>query len=129
MGTLLLIGRIAFGGFFIYSGVNHFIGFAMMTQYAKLKGVPFPALAQGMAGLMLVLGGLSIVCGIYPLVGIGLLMAFLVPVSLMMHSFWKLEEAQARMADKVNFLKNVALLGALLMLLTIPSPWPLSMLP
>jgi putative oxidoreductase len=82
-----------------------------------------------MAGLMLVLGGLSIVCGIYPLVGIGLLMAFLVPVSLMMHSFWKLEEAQARMADKVNFLKNVALLGALLMLLTIPSPWPLSMLP
>jgi putative oxidoreductase len=45
MGTLLLIGRIAFGGFFIYSGVNHFIGFAMMTQYAKLKGVPFPALA------------------------------------------------------------------------------------
>jgi hypothetical protein len=54
----------------------------MMTQYAKMKGVPFPATAQDMTGLMLLLGGLSIVFGIYPFVGIVLLVAFLVPVSL-----------------------------------------------
>jgi putative oxidoreductase len=101
----------------------------MMTQYAKMKGVPFPALAQGTAGLMLLCGGLSIVFGIYPSVGIALLVAFLVPVSLMMHDFWKLDDAQARMADKVNFMKNMALLGALLMLLAIPSPWPLRLVP
>ena len=126
MDTLLLIvGRIILGGFFIYSGVNHFIGFRMMTQYAKMKGVPFPALAQGVTGLMLLLGGLSIMFGLYPSVGIVLLVAFLVPASLMMHNFWKLEDPQSRMADKINFLKNMALLGALLMLLAIPSPWPL----
>jgi putative oxidoreductase len=129
MQTILLIGRIVLGGFFIYSGVNHFIGFGMMTHYAKMKGVPFPAIAQGTSGLMLLLGGLSIASGIYPVVGIALLVAFLVPVSLMMHNFWKLRDPQARMADRVNFLKNVALLGALLMLLTLPSPWPLSLLP
>ncbi|MGA3245009.1 MAG: DoxX family membrane protein [Bacteroidota bacterium] len=122
---LLIIGRIILGGFFIYSSVNHFTGFAMMTQYAKMKGVPFPALSQGTAGLMLLLGGLSILFGFYPFVGIVLLIAFLVPVSLMMHDFWKLKDPQLRMADKVNFLKNMALLGALLMLLAIPSPWPL----
>lgn len=129
MNTLFLIGRIILGGFFIYSGVNHFIGFRMMTQYAKMKGVPFPAIAQGMAGLMLLLGGLSIVFGIYPFVGIFLLVAFLVPVSLMMHNFWKHEDPQLRMADKTNFMKNMALLGALLMLLAIPSPWPLRLMP
>jgi putative oxidoreductase len=129
MNTPLLIGRIIFGGYFIYNGVNHFIGFGMMTQYVKMKGVPFPAIAQGMTGLMLLLGGLSIVFGIYPFVGIVLLVAFLVPVSLMMHYFWKLEEPQLRMADKINFMKNIALPGAVLMLLAIPSPWPISLVP
>jgi putative oxidoreductase len=129
MDTLLLFGRIILGGFFIYSGVNHFIGFGMMTQYAKMKGVPFPATAQGITGLMLLLGGVSILCGVYPVVGILLLVAFLVPVSLMMHNFWVIRDPQSRMADKTNFMKNMALLGAILMLLAIPTPWPLSFLP
>lgn len=129
MGLLLLLGRIILGGFFINSGINHFIGYGTMTQYAKMKGVPFPAFSQGAAGMMLVLGGLSIVSGFHPLAGILMLVAFLVPVSLVMHNFWSLEDPQARMADKVNFLKNMALLGALLMLLTLPFPWPLSLTP
>jgi putative oxidoreductase len=129
MNALLLIGRIIFGGYFAYSGVNHFIGFGSMTQYARMKGVPFPAIAQGMTGLMLLLGGLSIISGVYTSVGIILLVAFLVPVTLMMHNFWTLEDGQLRMADKINFTKNMALLGAILMLLAIPSPWPLSIVP
>ena len=129
MDSLLLIGRIILGGFFIYSGVNHFVGFGMMTQYAKMKGVPFPAVAQGATGMMLLLGGSSILCDVYPTVGILLLVAFLVPVSLMMHNFWKIKDPQMRMADKTNFMKNMALLGAILMLLAIPTPWPLSFLP
>ena len=129
MNILLLIGRIIFGGFFIYSGVNHFIRFEMMTQYAKMKRVPFPAIAQGMTGLMLLLGGLSIMFGIYPFVGILLLVAFLIPVTLMMHNFWSLADPQMRMADKINFMKNMALLGALLMLLAIPSPWAHQLVP
>jgi uncharacterized membrane protein YphA (DoxX/SURF4 family) len=129
MNTFVLIGRFILGGFFVYSGVNHFIGFQMMSQYAKMKGVPFPAVAQAMTGLMLLFGGLSIVFGIYPFIGIVLMVAFLLPVSLMMHNFWKIEDLQLRMADKANFLKNMALLGAILMLLAIPSPWSLSLLP
>jgi putative oxidoreductase len=129
MNVLILIGRIIFGGFFISSGVNHFIGFEMMTQYAKMKGVPFPAFAQGVTGLLLLLGGLSILFGIYPCVGIVMLVTFLLPVSFMMHNFWTLADPQLRMADKVNFMKNMALLGALLMFLAIPLPWALSLAP
>ncbi len=129
MSAFLLIGRIILGGFFINSGVHHFIGFGMMTQYAKMKGVPFPAIAQGLTGLMLLLGGLSVVFGVYPFVGIVLLVLFLVPVTFMMHNFWNIEDAQLRMADKINFTKNLALIGAILMLLAIPSPWPFSLMP
>ncbi len=129
MGALLLVGRIIFGGFFISSGVNHFIGFQMMTQYAKMKGVPFPAFSQGITGLLLLLGGLSILFGIYPYVGILFLVVFLLPVSLLMHNFWTIADPQLRMADKVNFMKNMALLGAILMFLAIPLPWALSLAP
>jgi putative oxidoreductase len=129
MVAALLIGRLIVGGFFIYSGVNHFAGFTMMTQYAKMKGVPFPALAQGVTGLLLLFGGLSILFGIYPYVGIFFLVIFLLPVSLMMHNFWTIEDPQARMADKTSFMKNMALLGAILMFLAIPLPWALSLAP
>jgi len=129
MNAILLAGRIAFGGYFIYNGVNHFIGFGRMTQFAKMKGVPLPAIAQALTGLMLILGGFSIMSGVYPFVGIALLVAFLVPVSLMMHNFWKIEDPQLRMADRNNFARNLALLGAILMFLAIPSPWPLSLVP
>lgn len=129
METFLLIGRIVFGGFFFYSGVNHFLKFGMMTQYARTKGVPFPAVAQGITGLMLLCGGLSIASGIYPWIGIALLVGFLVPVSLVMHNFWKIDDPQSRMADRGNFFKNMALLGATLMFLALPLPWPLSLVP
>ena len=129
MDTILLIARIVFGGMFFYNGVNHFVKFGMMTQYAKMKGVPFPAVAQGMTGLMLLGGGLSIACGVYPLIGIAMLVAFLVPASFVMHNFWKLDNPRLRMADRSSFLKNMALLGATLMFLALPLPWPLSLAP
>lgn len=129
MDTIVLVGRIVFGGYFIYSGVGHFTKFGIMTQYMKMKGVPLPATALSITGIMLLLGGLSIVFGIYPWVGIVLLAAFLVPVSLIMHNFWKLDDPGLRMADKINFTKNMALLGAVLMVLAIPLPWPLSLVP
>jgi putative oxidoreductase len=66
MNTVLLVGRIILGGFFFCNGVNHFLRFGMMAQYARTKGVPFPAIAQGITGLMLLCGGLSIVCGVAP---------------------------------------------------------------
>jgi len=72
MDVLFLVGRIILGGYLIYNGVHHFTGFGTMAQYAKMKGVPFPAFAQGTTGLMLLLSGFSFVFGIYPIVGIGL---------------------------------------------------------
>ena len=128
MDTLFLIGRIILGGFFIYSGLNHFLGFGMMANYTKMKGIPLPQLAVAITGLMLILGGLSMVLGAYPKIGIALLAGFLIPVSLLMHNFWKIQDPQLKVADKVNFTKNMALLGAVLMFLAIPSPWPLSVM-
>ena len=126
MDTLFVIGRIILAGFFVYSGFNHFKRLGMMSDYSKMKGVPLPSIAVALTGLMLMLGGLSILLGAYPVVGIFLLVVFLIPVSFMMHNFWKVQDPQLRAAERVNFLKNIALLGAVLMFLAIPRPWPFS---
>jgi putative oxidoreductase len=126
MDILFFIGRIIFGGFFIYNGISHFNHLGPMSQYTKMKGVPLPSVAVALAGLLLLLGGLSILLGILPVLGIAFLLAFLIPTSLMMHRFWAIQDPQMKMVEKVNFLKNIALTGALLIFLAIQSPWPFS---
>ena len=44
-----------------------------------------------------------------------------------MHNFWAANDPQSKQADMVHFLKNLAIMGALLMLLAIPQPWPFSL--
>ncbi|MBI4547137.1 MAG: DoxX family protein [Ignavibacteriae bacterium] len=127
MEILFLIGRIIFGGYFIFNGLNHFLRFTMMKDYTKMKGVPFPSAAVVVTGFMLLLGGLSIMTGVYPDIGILLLITSLIPVSFTMHNFWKVEDAQIKMMEMVNFTKNLALVGAVLMMLALSCPWPLSL--
>ena len=126
MKTLLLLGRVLFGGYFLFSGLNHFIGLNAMAGYAATKGVPMPHLAVAFSGALLVLGGLSILLGFLPRVGLTLIVLFLVPVTLVMHNFWTVGDPQARMLEMTNFLKNVGLLGGTLSMMALPLPWPFS---
>ena len=122
-----LAGRALLGGFFIVSGARHFQHLAMMAGFTGSKGVPSPRLAVQVSGLMIILGGLSILLGIRPHWGIGLVSAFLLPVTLLMHQYWKHTDPMMRINDQVNFMKNVAILGASWMLLMIDQPWPMSL--
>lgn len=127
MEILLLLGRIVFGGYFVLAGINHFTNVGMMSGYAGSKNVPAPRLAVLGSGILLVLGGLSVLLGFLPVLGLFLLVIFLVPTSLLMHNFWTIEDPQARMADQVNFLKNVGLIGACLALMYGATTWPLTL--
>ena len=107
------------------NGYNHLSKMKMMAEYAKFKGVPMPNVAVPLSGLFLLVGGLSLLLGVYPVIGITLLIIFLVPTTLMMHQFWKAPPEQ-KMGEMVNFMKNIALIGYTLALLAIPLPWPFS---
>ena len=64
----------------------------------------------------LLLGGASILTDVKPRAGLGLLAVFLLGVTPTMHAFWADEDPQQRMGNQINFLKNLALLGSVLML-------------
>jgi uncharacterized membrane protein YphA (DoxX/SURF4 family) len=118
METILLyFGRILFGGYFAYSGFNHFKMLDMMSGYAKSKGAPLPKLSVAFSGLLLLIGGLSVLFNILPSVGFVSLALFLIQVTFIMHAFWKVQDPMAKMHEMINFMKNIALLGAVLILL------------
>lgn len=125
---LFLLGRVLLGGYFIMSGANHFKHLKMLTGYAQSKGVPMPREAVLLTGLMLLLGGLGILLGVKVACSVLLLSVFLVITTFIMHQFWKISDHMDRIGEEINFKKNMALLGALLMLLAIPLPWAMSLM-
>ena len=99
------------------NGLNHFMKFGMMSGYAKSKGVPAAKLAIVISGLILIIGSLGILFWIYLNIAIILLIIFLFFVSFWMHNFWAITDPQQKMSDMINFTKNMALIGALLIIL------------
>lgn len=128
MDYLFILGRILLGGYFIISGFNHFKDLTPLTAYAQSKGVPMPKEGVMLTGLMMLLGGLGVLLGVYVTYSIYLLALFLFFASFKMHQFWLLSDSRERMAEEINFKKNLALMGALLILLSLPIPWPMSLM-
>ena len=82
-----------------------------------------PGIAVAGSGLLLIVGGLGVLLGVYVPWALAALILFLIPVTFMMHAYWKVADPMAKMADQVNFWKNLSLLGAALMMLAVPLPW------
>jgi putative oxidoreductase len=118
-----LVGRIIFGLYWLSAAFSHFKSLDYLAEYAKAKGMPSPKFAVAGSGVMLLMGGLSILLGICPTIGIALLVLFLLAASFQIHNYWNVDDAQMKQVDQINFMKNMALVGALLMLLAFPQPW------
>jgi uncharacterized membrane protein YphA (DoxX/SURF4 family) len=126
MKAPFLIGRLLFGGFFLYNGINHLRNRKVMASYAQSKGVPKPELAVTISAIPLLIGGTSVLFGVKPKWGALAILGFLAGVSPVMHDFWRNEDPNERMANMVNFMKNMALAGGALALMGVEEPWEAS---
>jgi putative oxidoreductase len=123
MKAPFLIGRILFGGFFLYSGINHLMQRKNMVSYTASKGVPTPELAVTASAVPLIAGGASMLLGLKPKWGALAILGFLAGVSPVMHDFWRNEDPNERMQNMTNFMKNMALAGGALALMGVEEPW------
>jgi putative oxidoreductase len=126
MKAAFLIGRLVFGGFFLYNGINHLKERKSLAKYAETKNVPMAEAVVASTGVVLLAGGASILLGIKPKLGTAAIAGFLAGVSPVMHNFWNVQEPGQRMNEMINFSKNMALLGSALALMGIDEPWPVS---
>lgn len=108
------LGRALFGAIFILSAAGHFT--LDTIQYAAAEGVPFPMLFVPLSGVIALAGGLSVALGYKTKVGALLLIAFLAPVTMMMHDFWNVADVSMRAIQRIMFLKNLSMLGGALLI-------------
>lgn len=124
MKAAFVVGRILFGGFFLYNGINHLKESKGLAQYAAAKNVPNPEQAVRASGIAMLAGGASLILGVKPRYGVLPIAVFLGVVSPIMHDFWNAEES-SKQNDMIHFSKNMALLGAALMMAG-TEEWPAS---
>lgn len=109
-----LTGRILFSAIFIMSGFMHFS--QQEISYAVQAGVPMAGFLVPAAGVLALLGGLSILLGYKAKIGAWLLVLFLIPVTLMMHNFWAVKNPMMAQMQMAMFLKNVTMVGGALLI-------------
>lgn len=114
MDIVLLIGRILFALMFINGGLAHFKNLEAMTGYATYKKVPAAKLSVQVSGLALLLGGLSIVLGVWIDLGALIIAIVLAAMAVLMHNFWTIEDPQAKQTETIGFWKNISMAGAAL---------------
>jgi putative oxidoreductase len=114
MDVVFLIGRILFGTLFIISGLTAHLGEGGRAgqEYARSLGAPAPHILVPLSGVAIITGGLMIIFGVWADLGSILIIGFLVSITPIMHAFWKIEDQQMRQIQSAMFFKNVALLGA-----------------
>lgn len=115
--VLLLVGRLLFGLIFLASAVGHLTQTEAMAGYAGSKGVPVPKVATLVSGVVILVGALLVILGLWGDLGALLLVLFLVPTAFLMHAFWKESGAMERQTEQIQFFKDLALAGGALVLL------------
>src|SRR5438094_10278160 len=102
MDYVFVLGRILYGGFFLMGGINHFMSLGMMSGYAASKGVPAAKPGVMVSGLLIIIGGLLVILGWHVRIGLVFILAFLVPVTRMMHNFRGEPDPMQRITQMVH---------------------------
>jgi putative oxidoreductase len=114
----LLLGRICIGGMFLWAAYEKVRYWNTTVSYMKAKKIPQLNMVLPVYVAVQILGGLSIFLGWYTQVGTLLLLVAAVPAVLKLHAFWELTGPEAKV-EQVIFMKEVGLIGALLILLAV----------
>ncbi|WP_370324199.1 DoxX family protein [Euzebya sp.] len=115
-GAVEALGRVALAAPFVVLGWAAAREPGGRVQLAADLGVPDPELAVRANGAAMVAGGLAIATGrMSRLAGLGLATS-LVPTTLAAHRYWEMDDPAQRGANRINFYKNVGLLGAALVI-------------
>ena len=124
-GVLFLLGRIVFCATLAFMGLNHFMDLETMAGYAEFKGLPAPTFSVIASGAVLVLGGVAVVAGAFPVVAAGALAFFLLVSAVTMHDCWSMDDPEEKQNEMTSFLKNVYGAGAAVALLAVGgTAWP-----
>ena len=112
------LGRIFLALIFVVSGVGKITGYAGTASYMASRGLPMVEVLLPLTIAVELGGGLLLALGWKTRWAAAALFLFLVPTTLIFHQFWGIDPKLVQM-QKIHFLKNVAIMGGMLMVLAI----------
>jgi putative oxidoreductase len=112
--ALALVGRVLLGVIFVLSGFQKLMGFSGTISAIAGKGLPMPEVLAAATVAIELGAGLLLLLGLKARWAAALLFLFIIPVSLTFHNFWTMEGAAAAM-NKIQFMKNLSIMGGMLM--------------
>jgi putative oxidoreductase len=103
-------------------------GFGIIPQAVPAKDLADHGTPAALVPLFIVAGrtvqivaGLALLLGIYPQIAAIVLIAFMVPATLVAHDFWRAVGTPADVPQLLQFLKNTAITGGLLFIAATPN--------
>jgi putative oxidoreductase len=138
MNAAFTIGRVALVAIFILSGAQKLLDIARTADYIQSKltipsaltdtaaqieaavGMPIWQVLAIIVALVEIVGGLLIAFNVLTRAAAALLLIFTAVTTFYFHDFWNLPEGADRTNQMTNALKNLSMMGALLML----AAWP-----
>ena len=112
---LILIARILLMVLFLIFGWSKLTGYSGTVAYMAKAGAPIPALSAAIAVVMEVFVGIAIVLGFYTRPLAFVFAIYTLGTAFIGHPFWTMADGE-RMANMINFYKNVSIMGGLLLL-------------
>lgn len=111
-----LLGRILLAFLFLQSGFDKLLNYNKAAGLMAARGVPEPQILLPLAIAVLFIGGIMVLVGWKARWGALALILFMIPATLYFHGYWSYPEA-LQLNQFHHFVKNLAIIGALLMLL------------
>ena len=124
MSLVRRVARPMIASIFVIQGLDAFRHPAPLAQRSSPlldKAIPLLGLPNDKQllvranGATQMAGGIMLATGFLPRLGALAIAASLVPTTLAGHPFWKEEEPQQRKAQRIQFLKNMAMMGGVLL--------------
>ena len=112
------VARLFLAGIFIVGGWGAFIEPGGRPKKVAAAGIPQPELAVALNGSLMVVAGLLLGLGVTPKIASTLLIGSMIPTTIVGHAFWNEEPGPTRENHVIQFLKNLGLIGGLLLVLT-----------
>ena len=111
----MIAARVLIATMFLLNGLN-IIGQSLAAHELAVYGAPaslIPALILAARALQLIAGS-GLILGIYPRISALALLLFLIPATIMAHSFWQSIGTPLYQVQLINFSKNLSMAGGLI---------------
>ena len=109
-----LAGRILLALIFVTSGFTKIGGFEGTAGYIASEGLPMPQVLAALTILVELGGGILLVVGWKARWAALALAVFTLVAAVIFHNYWAVPAAE-RMAQYINFWKNISMVGGMLM--------------